>query len=71
MKLTRQHFEFIATEIAPLCDLYQLDDLTKAVKAASKNPRFDSDKFKRRCKESWERSYMNSERFRCDDEIPY
>jgi len=71
MKLSRQHFEFIAKEIAPLCDVYQLDALTEAVRIASKNPRFDSDKFKRRAKESWDRAYMNSERFVCDDEIPY
>lgn len=71
MKLSRQHFEFIAREIAPLCDVYQLDALTEAVRIASKNPRFDSEKFKRRAKESWDRAYMNSERFTVDDEIPY
>ena len=71
MKLTRQHFEFIADEIAPLCDHYQLDALAEAVRIASKNSRFDKDKFKRRCKFAWDKAYIDSERFTCRDEIPY
>ena len=71
MKLTRQHFEFIANEIAPLCDVYQLDALTEAVRIASKNPRFDSDKFKRRAKLAWDKAFIDSDRFTRRDEIPY
>lgn len=59
MKMSRQHFEFIADEVAPLLAwVTGIEDL--ADKLAESNPRFDRDKFVRRASDNWERKYQTS-----------
>lgn len=59
MRLTRQHFEFMADEVAPL-----LGWATGVNKLADKlqktNPRFDREKFVRRATQNWEAEYKLS-----------
>jgi len=53
MKLTRQHFEFIADEFAPLLG-WATDIKTMAAALRRTNPNFDADKFKKRALKNWE-----------------
>ena len=53
MKLTRQHFEFIADEFAPLLGwANDVETMTDALKRT--NPNFDAEKFKKRAYKNWE-----------------
>ena len=53
MKLTRQHFEFIADEFAPLLGwATDIKTMTAALKRA--NPNFDAEKFEKRAYKNWE-----------------
>lgn len=59
MRLTKQHFEFIADEVAPL-----LGWATGVEKLADKlqrtNPKFNREKFVRRASQNWENEYKLS-----------
>ena len=67
MKMTRQHFEFIADVVAPTLPLPTHIE-TLADELAKTNERFDRDKFIARAVRSWEDNYTPPE---IDDEIPY
>lgn len=59
MRLTRQHFEFMADEVAPLLGWATgVEELADKLK--STNPRFDRDKFVRRATQNWEQRYKLS-----------
>ena len=47
MRMTKQHYEFIADVMGPLAD-----------KLESNNPKFDRDKFIRRGTDAWEKNYI-------------
>ena len=67
MRLTRQHYEFLADLVGPMVEwpsrLHSVAD-----KLESTNPRFDRDKFIRRATQAWEDNYDIPT---IDDEIPY
>lgn len=59
MRLTKQHFEFIADEVAPLLSwVTGIEELADKLKRT--NPRFDRDKFVRRATQNWEAKYQSS-----------
>ena len=59
MRLTRQHFEFMADEVAPLLGWATgVNEL--ADKLQKTNPRFDRDKFVKRATNNWEQRYQLS-----------
>lgn len=59
MRLTRQHFEFMADEVAPLLGWATgVNEL--ADKLQQTNPRFDRDKFVKRATNNWEQRYKLS-----------
>ena len=59
MRLTRQHFEFMADEVAPLLGWATgVNEL--ADKLQKTNPRFDRDKFVKRATKNWEQRYQLS-----------
>lgn len=59
MRLTRQHFEFMADEVAPLLGWATgVNEL--ADKLQQTNPRFDRDKFVKRATKNWEQRYQLS-----------
>lgn len=59
MRLTRQHFEFMADEVAPLLGWATgIEELADKLK--STNPRFDRDKFVKRASKNWEQRYKLS-----------
>lgn len=59
MRLTKQHFEFIADDVAPLLSwVTGIEEL--ADKLESTNPKFDRDKFVRRATQNWEARYQSS-----------
>jgi hypothetical protein len=68
MRLTRQHYEFFADEIAPMLPwatgIQELADKLKHT-----NPRFDRDKFVRRATQNWEAKYQSSLE-EINDDIP-
>ena len=67
MKMSKQHFDFIADTVGPLVGWpSQLHDI--ADKLAATNPRFDREKFINRACKAWE---DNNPREEIDDEIPY
>ena len=69
MRLTRQHFEFMADEVAPLLQwVTGIEEL--ADKLNSTNPRFDRDKFVRRATKNWETRYHSSLE-EINDDTPY
>jgi hypothetical protein len=53
MKLSRQHFEFIADEIAPLLEKPTSIEVI-ADKLEDTNPNFDREKFTQRALRNWE-----------------
>ena len=55
-KLTAYHFEFLATEIAPMIDpaYIENDSFARTIKSFANNPRFDIARFSQKSKESWE-----------------
>lgn len=66
MRMTRQHFEFIADVVGPAMawpsNIHAIaDELEKT------NDRFDRDKFIARATKAWEDNYVPPE---CTDEIP-
>ena len=68
MQLTRQHFEFIATHIAPHIKWpTHIEEI--ADKLESSNPRFNRDKFIQRAVKAWEANNLPEEIN--DDYIPY
>lgn len=68
MRLTRQHFEFMADEVAPLLGWATgVNEL--ADKLQQTNPRFDRDKFVRRATKNWEAKYQSSLE-EINDDIP-
>jgi len=57
MRMTRQHYEFLADKLGPLVPwpthLHSIaDELEKT------SPKFDRDKFIRRATEAWEKNYL-------------
>jgi hypothetical protein len=69
MRLTRQHFEFIADEVAPLLSWATgIEELADKLKKT--NPRFDRDKFVRRATKNWEDKYQSSLE-EINDDVPY
>lgn len=66
-RMTRAHFEYLATELGPLVPyptaLHDVADILEAT-----NPRFDREKFIRRGTKAWEEKHPIGE---IDDEIPY
>lgn len=67
MRMSKQHFDFIADTVGPMVGWpSQLHDL--ADKLAMSNPRFDREKFINRATAAWEKSYAPKE---FEDEIPY
>ena len=68
MQLTRQHFEFIATEMAPHFKWpTHIEEI--ADKLAATNPRFNREKFVERAIKAWEANNLPEEIN--DDYIPY
>ena len=67
MRLSKQHFEFLADEVAPL-----LSWVTGIEELADKltKPDFDRDKFVRRATKNWEDKYQSSLE-EINDDIPY
>ena len=66
---TRQDFEFIADEIAPMLHWpTNIQELSQKLKRM--NPRFDAEKFERRAIAAWEERYQESLE-ELNDEIPY
>jgi|TARA_R110000824_G_scaffold25412_2_gene88596 hypothetical protein len=67
MRMTRQHYEFLADKLGPLVPwpthLHSIADELEAT-----NPKFDRDKFIRRGTEAWENNF-NPPVF--DDEIVF
>jgi len=57
MRMTRQHYEFLADKLGPLVPwpthLHSIADELEAT-----NPKFDRDKFIRRGTEAWEKNYI-------------
>jgi|TARA_R110000764_G_scaffold163618_1_gene250786 hypothetical protein len=57
MRMTKQHYEFIADVMGPLVpwptNLHSIAD-----KLESNNPKFDRDKFIRRGTDAWEKNYI-------------
>ena len=69
MKMSRQHFDFIADNVGPIAGWpSQLHDL--ADKLASSNPRFDRDRFFNRAVKAWE-THQKTFMREIDDEIIY
>lgn len=59
MRLTRQHFEFMADEVAPLLGWATgVNEL--ADKLQKTNPRFNREKFVKRATNNWEQRYKLS-----------
>jgi len=59
MRLTRQHFEFMADEVAPLLGWATgVNELADKLKKT--NPRFDREKFVKRATKNWEQKYKLS-----------
>tara|TARA_R110002126_G_scaffold284520_1_gene434284 strand:- start:164 stop:430 length:267 start_codon:yes stop_codon:yes gene_type:complete len=52
--MTRKDFKWFAEEIAPMIYQNDMKDFAKAVKAKSRNSRFDMDKFLEVSQLSWE-----------------
>ena len=48
-RLTKQHFEWLATEIAEFINPKDIDYYTSAVKSFARNGSFQTQKFKDRC----------------------
>lgn len=70
MRMSKQHFDFIADQIGPL--LYWPTALHEiADKLAASNPRFDRDKFISRATNAWEKHNKHMLEVPIDDEIPY
>ena len=68
MRLTKQHFEFIADDVAPLLAwVTGIEELADKLKLT--NPRFDRDKFVRRATQNWEAKYQSSLE-EINDDIP-
>lgn len=67
MKLSKQHFEFLADVMGPLVGWpSQLEEVADHL--AKTNPRFNRAKFIHRATLQWELHYVAPE---IDDEIPY
>jgi len=66
MRMTRQHFEWLADEVAPTLP-WPTHIEVLADKLAATNPRFDRDKFVARAVKNWEDNYNPPE---IDDFIP-
>ena len=66
MKMTRQHFEWLADKIAPRLP-WPTHIEVLADELAATNPRFDRDKFVARAVKNWEDNYNPPE---IDDFIP-
>lgn len=59
MRLTRQHFEFMADEVAPLLGWATgVNELADKLKKT--NPRFNREKFVERATKNWEQRYQLS-----------
>lgn len=68
MRLTKQHFEFIADDVAPLLAwVTGIEELADKLK--STNPKFDRDKFVTRATKNWEAKYQSSLE-EINDDIP-
>ena len=57
LKLSRQHFEFIADKIAPLLE-FPTGIEAMADKLEDTNPRFDREKFTQRALKNWEAKHI-------------
>ena len=69
MRLSKQHFEFLADEVAPLLSwVTGIEELADKLKKT--NPDFDRDKFVRRAPKKWEDKYQSSLE-EINDDIPY
>lgn len=66
MKMTRQHFEWLADEVAPTLP-WPTHIEVLADELAATNPRFDRGKFVARAVKNWEDNYNPPE---IDDTIP-
>lgn len=70
MRLTRQHFEWVANNIAPMVSwpshIHSIADKLEAT-----NPNFNRDRFIERATSAWEKNYEGRYPSNCDDEIPY
>jgi hypothetical protein len=71
MRMSKQHFDFIAEKVGPLVgwpsDLHEIADQLQET-----NPKFNREKFITRATKAWE--IANADRFEIkpiDDEIPY
>ena len=60
MKLSRQHFEFIADEISPLLEKPTSIEII-ADKLTPTNPNFDREKFTQRALKNWEAANLPAE----------
>lgn len=70
MRMSKQHFDFIADQIGPLVHWPSaLHDV--ADKLAATNPRFDRDKFISRATNAWEQHHQHILEVPIDDEIIY
>ena len=69
MRLSKQHFEFLADEVAPLLSwVTGIEELADKLKKT--NPDFDRDKVVRRATKNWEDKYQSSLE-EINDDIPY
>ena len=67
---TKQDFEFIADEIAPMMHWpTHIEELADKLKA--KNPKSDRDKFVTRATQAWEENYQECRTEVIHDYIPY
>ena len=70
MRMSKQHFDFIADQIGPLLHwptaVHEIAD-----KLAATNPRFDREKFVSRAVNAWEQHHHAMLEDITDDEIPY
>ena len=67
---TRQDFEFVADEIAPMMHWpTHIEELADKLQAL--NPDFDRDKFIPRATNAWEENYQENRTEQINDEIPY
>lgn len=70
MRMSKQHFDFIADQIGPL--LYWPTAVQEiADKLVATNPRFDREKFISRATNAWEQHHKYMLEDIKDDEIPY
>jgi hypothetical protein len=68
MKMSRQHFDFIADTVGPMVGWPSaLHDL--ADKLAASNPKFNREKFISRATNAWEQEHQHIHEAPLDDEI--